>query len=143
MITTSPTALSWITLNPMKTTKRIAKYLLVILMFWSMSFLIIKGKSPLEFNYYKHRLQPSIGMYYEVISISGYKAPSTFMIVNELRFEKVYDDLVVIPRRICEIELPKNQIGKAGKYLILVTVDKVLTVKNFADLSELRDYKKL
>ncbi len=113
-------------------------------MFGTMSFVVIKGKSPVQVNYYKNRLQPTIGVYYEVVSISGYKDPSFFMIVNELRFEKVYDDLVVIPKRMREIELPfKNQIGRTGKYLTLITIDGVLTVKNFSDLKELRAYKKL
>ncbi len=113
-------------------------------MFGSVSFHMIKGNNSAELNYYKNRLQPAIGVYYEVISTSGYKDPSIFMIVNELRFEKVYDDLIVKPKRICEIELPfKNQISRTGKYLTLITVDGVLTVKNFSNLSELHAYNKL
>lgn len=66
------------------------------------------------------------------------------MIVNELEFKKVYDDLVVIPKRMREIELPYwNQIGQTGKYFTVITIDGVLTVKNFADLNELRAFKKL
>ena len=113
-------------------------------MLGSASFLVMKGKSPVQVNYYKNRLQPTIGVYYEVVSISSYKDPSFFMIINELRFKKVYDDLVVIPKRIHEIELPfKNQIGRTGKYLTLITIDGVLTVKNFSNLNELRAHNKL
>ncbi len=113
-------------------------------MLGGMSFLVIKWNNPLQLSYYKNRLQPTIGVYYEVVFTSGYKYPSIFMIVNELRFEKVCDDLVVISKRMCEIELPfKSQIGRTGKYLTLITVDGVFTVKNFSNLSELRAHNKL
>ena len=144
MITTSLTLSSWITLNPMKTIKKIGKYLAIIFMISGVMFLIIRENNPTQMIDYQKRLQPTIGVYYEVVTASGYKEPSVFMIVKELQFEKVYDDLVVISKRTREIELPfKNQIGKSGKYLTLITIDGVLTVKNFSDLKELRAYKKL
>ncbi|MBC7766597.1 hypothetical protein H7Y21_01215 [Arenimonas sp.] len=127
----------------MKTNKIIAKSIFILL---CLGFLVssLRFSSSYDPIFYQKRLQPIIGVYYEVVTSSGYKEPSVFMIVNELEFKKVYDDLVVIPKRMREIELPyRNQIGQTGKYLTVITIDGVLTVKNFSNINELRAFKKL
>lgn len=91
-------------------------------------------------SFYKRRLQPTIGVYYEFVAVSGYKYPYTYVIVKELAFEEVYGDLIAIPRRTCEIEI--QQAGIAGKYLTMVQVGGNLTAKEFQTHSEMQAYKK-
>ena len=92
-----------------------------------------------EVSYYKKRLQPTIGTYYEVVQFTGYKDSSVFVITSEVVF---HGDFTVSSRNLREIELPmKDQIGNTGKYLTLVTVDGKERIRNFKDLEELHTYR--